>query len=149
MQSLLLVQVIFSSLFFAAVFESQASSIPHSARLHRRFTFVSKATPSNWSTNSLEDYDQYHFRFLSIGCHKKRDQEDFFKECCHPRQKNETLENIPVECQLDPQSMVKAQEYILNSTLGKGEVESGIGRPVYVPKDSIKVLQPEKVSLLI
>ncbi|KAI8444508.1 RlpA-like double-psi beta-barrel-protein domain-containing protein-containing protein, partial [Phakopsora pachyrhizi] len=56
-----------------------------------------KATPSNWSTNSLEDYDQYHFRFLSIGCHKKRDQEDFFKECCHPRQKNETLENIPAD----------------------------------------------------
>ncbi|KXN86882.1 hypothetical protein AN958_09477 [Leucoagaricus sp. SymC.cos] len=39
--------------------------------------------PSNWSS-SLEPYDNYHTRYLAIGCQNQHGNMDFFDRCCHP-----------------------------------------------------------------
>ncbi|KAG0151455.1 hypothetical protein CROQUDRAFT_36760 [Cronartium quercuum f. sp. fusiforme G11] len=117
----------------------------HSVKLHRRFTFVAHAPPQGWSTDTLEDYDQYHFRYLSVGCHKlTQENHQFFDRCCHPRLKSQNLEKIPVQCQLDPSSLLKAQDYILKSTDNRGAITSGVGTPIYVTNDSIQVMKPSK-----
>ncbi|MBW0490450.1 hypothetical protein O181_030165 [Austropuccinia psidii MF-1] len=121
----------------------QSARIPSSARLHRRFTFVARPAPEQWQNSTYEDYDEFRFRYLTLGCHQKKENQSFYETCCHPRLKNQTLDSIPVECQLDPQSLIMAHEYIMNSTQGKAEITSGMGKPVYVKKGSIRALQPE------
>ncbi|KAH7335046.1 RlpA-like double-psi beta-barrel-protein domain-containing protein-containing protein [Rhizoctonia solani] len=46
----------------------------------------------------LEDYDTYHARYLSIGCvSAKKDNKAFFKDCCHPLQKDSDS-SAPAKC---------------------------------------------------
>ncbi|EGG12955.1 uncharacterized protein MELLADRAFT_76387 [Melampsora larici-populina 98AG31] len=127
----------------ALTLPSEARTLPTSVKLHRRFTFVAHAPPQDWSTDSLEDYDQYHFRFLSIGCHQKKTIDDkFFEACCHPRMKSDDLSKIPVQCHLSPQSMLAAHNYILKSTNYRGEISSGVGTPVYVTNGTVEPMKP-------
>lgn len=52
------------------------------------------ATYGNW----LEDYDQYHTRYLAIGC-KGQQGTPFFESCCRPMLKDQVLEKVrPAQC---------------------------------------------------
>jgi len=52
------------------------------------------ATYGNW----LEDYDQYHTRYLAIGC-KGKQGTPFFETCCRPMNKDQVLEQArPAQC---------------------------------------------------
>jgi hypothetical protein len=52
------------------------------------------ATYGDW----LENYDQYHTRYLAIGC-KGKQGTPFFETCCRPMLKNEVLEKArPAQC---------------------------------------------------
>lgn len=119
----------------------EAVLVPHSAKLHRRLTFVAQAPPSNWASASLEDYQQYHFRYLALGCNLRKGQ-TFFDTCCHPRLKTENLKDIPLECNLDAESMVKAL-YILKSSDATGNItagQEGEGKPVFIPNGTIRAI---------
>lgn len=48
--------------------------------------------PASWDADILEPYDQYHTRYLAIGCQYQHNT-TFFDDCCHPLKKGETLEN--------------------------------------------------------
>lgn len=149
--SLVLISILVLLTIHLPTFESKKSIHSHQHH-HRRFTFVSRPSPKNWRS-SLEDYDQYRFRFLSLSCHQKKnreEEEDFYQRCCHPRRRDQRIEQIPIECQLDGTSLLIATEVILNSTteLRKNHhhqegQEGQEGKPIHVPKDKIHVLQPE------
>ncbi|KAF9651543.1 hypothetical protein BDM02DRAFT_3184541 [Thelephora ganbajun] len=47
--------------------------------------------PAGWIAEILEPYDDYHTRYLAIGC-KDKHSTQFFDDCCHPMKKGETLE---------------------------------------------------------
>ncbi|KAJ7285775.1 RlpA-like double-psi beta-barrel-protein domain-containing protein-containing protein [Mycena rebaudengoi] len=60
--------------------------------------FRRHSAPAGWATNYLEEYKVYHGRYLAIDCENKHDT-TFFKECCHPLLKTETLAaNRPKWC---------------------------------------------------
>jgi len=117
-------------------------AIPESVSIHRRFTFVSKPAPQSWSSQNYEDYDQYHFRYLALGCHTKKD-DSFFKRCCHPWNKSLSIEKIPVECQLDADSTLNAYKYISQSLSDQKSSQNTDGKPVHINEDSIQVMLPE------
>ncbi|PLW37181.1 hypothetical protein PCASD_11130 [Puccinia coronata f. sp. avenae] len=122
------------------IITADAVLVPHSAKLHRRLTYVAQAPPANWASASLEDYQQYHFRYLALGCHQRKGQ-TFFDTCCHPRLKTENMKDIPLECNLDAPSMVKAL-YIIKASSLTGNVTAGQeGKPVFVPNGTIRALE--------
>jgi len=55
-----------------------------------------KAAPSGWETSILQNYDDYHVRYIQWDCQKQHNT-TFFDECCHPLLKGEpisVLENL-------------------------------------------------------
>ncbi|WAR56288.1 hypothetical protein PtB15_7B134 [Puccinia triticina] len=135
-----LINVLMAICLATSLLPVEAVLVPHSAKLHRRLTFVAQAPPANWASASLEDYQQYHFRYLALGCNLRKGQ-TFFDTCCHPRLKTENLKDIPLECNLDAESMVKAL-YILKSSDVTGNLTAGQeGKPVFIPNGTIRALE--------
>jgi len=56
------------------------------------FAIVPRATPATYREDILEPYNQYHTRYIAVGCQTKHNTQ-FFDDCCHPLKKGETLEN--------------------------------------------------------
>ncbi|OCH93426.1 barwin-like endoglucanase [Obba rivulosa] len=54
-------------------------------------------TPSSYDSAALEPYDQYHARYMALGCENQHDS-DFFNTCCHPLLAGESLSSRPAEC---------------------------------------------------
>ncbi|KAI0035912.1 RlpA-like double-psi beta-barrel-protein domain-containing protein-containing protein [Vararia minispora EC-137] len=46
--------------------------------------------PSGWVTPIMENYADYHARYMALDCQNKHNT-DFFTACCHPMKANETL----------------------------------------------------------
>ncbi|KAF7294883.1 DPBB-1 domain-containing protein [Mycena indigotica] len=87
------------SLAFALLL-TVASSSGHSlsARRHHARIAARATPPEGWATNYLEAYDDYHTRYLDIGCEGKHNT-TFFDFCCHPLLATETLaKNRPACC---------------------------------------------------
>ncbi|KIK57764.1 hypothetical protein GYMLUDRAFT_45948 [Collybiopsis luxurians FD-317 M1] len=51
-----------------------------------------KEAPSTYAEGYLEPYQQYHTRYLAIGCQFQHNNATFFNACCHPMLATETLE---------------------------------------------------------
>lgn len=84
---------------------------------------------------------------MAIGCQQKKTEPQFFTQCCHPRLKSQTLESIPLQCHLDPQSLITAHDYILKSTNYNGALSTGEGIPVNVKDGSLKLMKPVEVRV--
>jgi len=56
-----------------------------------------KATPNHYAEGYLESYDQYHTRYLSIGCSGKQGT-TFFNDCCRPLLSSQTTADQPSYC---------------------------------------------------
>lgn len=97
-----------ASLAFSSV--SVARPIPHSISMFRRavhdandglLVIQNKDTPKKYGHN-LEPYDQYHFRYMAIGCPDVEHDVAFFQECCRPRGANKQEDkDYPTACRLD------------------------------------------------
>lgn len=70
-----------------------ASSVTAAPVLQER-----KEAPDHWATNYLEDYMQYHTRYIALDCQKKHDDVKFFDDCCRPLTTSQKLEDRPSEC---------------------------------------------------
>lgn len=58
---------------------------------------VPRATqPDDWSI-SLESWNVYHTRYLTLGCSAKHDT-TFFDQCCHPLLAGQTAAVLPSQC---------------------------------------------------
>jgi hypothetical protein len=58
-----------------------------------------KDAPSTYAEGYLEPYQQYHTRYLAIGCQFQHNNATFFNACCHPMLATETLETArPAYC---------------------------------------------------
>lgn len=75
----------FASLLTVAL---AASSVTAAPLLQER-----KEAPEHWATNYLEDYMQYHTRYIALGCQNKHDDQGFFNACCRPMLASEKLED--------------------------------------------------------
>jgi len=65
-----------------------------------------KAAPSGWETSILQNYDEYHGRYLDWGCQKQHNT-TYFDKCCHPLLNGEpisVLEGIGCGCEDDNSS---------------------------------------------
>ncbi|KAF9075235.1 RlpA-like double-psi beta-barrel-protein domain-containing protein-containing protein, partial [Rhodocollybia butyracea] len=78
------------------------------------FVVAPRDTPSTYATGYLEDYSQYHTRYIALGCSHKH-HSNFFKTCCHPMLANETLaEARPSYCV--PSSAASASALLVEPT---------------------------------
>ncbi|EGO18633.1 hypothetical protein SERLADRAFT_403991, partial [Serpula lacrymans var. lacrymans S7.9] len=55
--------------------------------------------PAGWDTSYLEPYDNYHCRYLAVGCDTQHGT-SFFDQCCHPLLATESASSLPSQCQL-------------------------------------------------
>lgn len=76
----------FSFILFSLAIISSVSALTlprHHLPLPRRHLIVPRAQPQGWATGYLEGYDQYHTRYMALGCEGKHNT-TFFNDCCHP-----------------------------------------------------------------
>jgi len=52
-----------------------------------------KKPPTGWETSILQNYDEYHSRYLDWGCQKQHNT-TFFDKCCHPLLNGEPISVI-------------------------------------------------------
>jgi hypothetical protein len=75
---------------------SAAASV--SALVLPRVSPSDKPAPEGWAHDFLEDYTDYHIRYLAIRCHEQHNTQ-FFDDCCHPLLATESLETARLpEC---------------------------------------------------
>ncbi|KAG8686891.1 hypothetical protein FRC11_008179 [Ceratobasidium sp. 423] len=74
-----------------------AASVNQVAANPSRHLYAARAYAQD--SHLLEDYDTYHARYLAIGCKSaKMNDLSFFKDCCHPLQKDANASDVPPKC---------------------------------------------------
>lgn len=73
-----------------------------------------RGKPSTYHEKYLENYDEYHARYLALSCHEEHNS-TFFDECCHPLISTESLADRPVYC--TPNATQNATAAADNATL--------------------------------
>lgn len=69
-----------------------------------------KPPPAGWATDYLEPYQEYHARYIAIGCQDQHGTQ-FFADCCHPLLATEDLETArPAKCIPAPDALSDATE---------------------------------------
>ncbi|KAF5377037.1 hypothetical protein D9757_007725 [Collybiopsis confluens] len=70
-----------------------------------------KEAPSTYAEGYLEPYQQYHTRYLAIGCQFQHNNATFFNACCHPMLATETLDTArPSFCRPSASSSASAAQ---------------------------------------
>jgi hypothetical protein len=67
-------------------------------RLMKHALIARKVKPATYAEGYLENYNDYHIRYLALGCEDQHGKE-FFDQCCHPMLATEKLETArPKQC---------------------------------------------------
>ncbi|KAJ1306326.1 hypothetical protein OPQ81_011022 [Rhizoctonia solani] len=116
-----------------------AASVNQVAASPSRHLYAARAYAQD--SHLLEDYETYHTRYLAIGCSSaKKSDISFFKDCCHPLQKNTDSSNIPAKCQSTDASPSPTSAYgaapTENSGSGSSQVYSG-GHATYFYQNGV------------
>lgn len=104
-----------SSLLALAAVTVVSGGIINPSRFYKHAIIARKDRPAGYNETYLEPYQQYHARYLAIGCENHHHEGTFFNQCCHPMLATETLDTArPPQCH--PSSSASASAAIAEPT---------------------------------
>jgi hypothetical protein len=88
----------YAPLALVAVSAVSGALVPTPNRLMKHALIARKVKPATYAEGYLENYNDYHIRYLALDCQDKHGT-DFFDQCCHPMLATERLETArPKQC---------------------------------------------------